>query len=214
MGRRRASARSATRRFPAASTGRRDAGRWTSRSTARCATRATTRSGTSRPTSRTSSRPRSARAVTAGASCRGTRCTSAPTGSSCTARRRCATGNESCFACHDFGLKFCDTCHTKKPPSHLPADRWKNDPPRRRPRRHPRLLHVPQARLLPPLPPQPRGGLEGEAPDVSSKSEGSDSCLRCHSRSFCSYCHTELRRRARPIRARRRSRPCKLLTEP
>jgi len=36
------------------------------------------------------------------------------------------TGNESCFACHDFGLKFCDTCHTKTPPSHLPADQWKN----------------------------------------------------------------------------------------
>ena len=39
-------------------------------------------------------------------------------------RGRLAVGAQSCYKCHDFGLKFCDTCHKLMPPSHKPLDQW------------------------------------------------------------------------------------------
>lgn len=33
-------------------------------------------------------------------------------------------GKESCNKCHEFGLQFCNDCHSRKPPSHEPRERW------------------------------------------------------------------------------------------
>ncbi|HSK47496.1 MAG TPA: hypothetical protein VLA05_05760 [Coriobacteriia bacterium] len=100
------------------------------------------------------------------------------------------SGNKDCFACHDFGLKFCDTCHEKKPPSHSPQDRWKNVH-REAARADTRACYTchkldfcRRCHL------SHEEGWKEKHPSVV-KSRGSKSCERCHSRSFCSYCHTD-----------------------
>lgn len=97
-------------------------------------------------------------------------------------------GADTCYRCHDFGLKFCDTCHAEKPPNHLPAEKW-------------RTIHSREARA------DTRvcyschkvsyckkchlnhedGWLERHSAFV--KEEGDDSCTECHSESSCGYCH-------------------------
>ncbi len=99
-----------------------------------------------------------------------------------------ALGADTCYRCHDFGLKFCDQCHTKKPPTHLPAERW-------------RAIHADAARA------DTRvcyschkvsfckkchlnheaGWMQRHADFVREK--GDDSCSECHSASACGYCH-------------------------
>lgn len=99
-----------------------------------------------------------------------------------------ASGADACYACHDFGLKFCDSCHAKKPPSHLPAEHW-------------RSVHAAAARA------DTRvcyschkvsyckkchlnhetGWLQRHAGFVRQK--GDSSCAECHSASACTYCH-------------------------
>jgi uncharacterized protein YlaI len=97
-------------------------------------------------------------------------------------------GTDSCFKCHDFGLKFCDTCHAIKPPSHKPADAWKathRDAARKDTRAcytcHKtdfcKECHVNHE----------SGWLTTHPTFVQAKS--SKSCERCHSTSFCSSCH-------------------------
>lgn len=100
-----------------------------------------------------------------------------------------ATGVERCFECHDFGLKFCDECHSKKPASHMPAEQWRI--------RHPaaaradtrvcytchetgfcKNCHVNHE----------QGWMQTHPAFV--KKRGSASCTECHSASACSYCHT------------------------
>jgi hypothetical protein len=99
------------------------------------------------------------------------------------------TGDKTCFRCHDFGLKFCDTCHAIKPPSHLPEERWKNTH-RKQARADTRACytchkldfcrrcHVSHE----------DGWLEKHPSFV--KEQGTKGCQRCHSKSFCSFCHT------------------------
>jgi len=97
-------------------------------------------------------------------------------------------GTENCFQCHDFGLKFCDTCHAVKPPMHLPADRWKtNHPDAARADTRAcytchkinfcKRCHV---------------GHDSGWKQLHSSfvaSQGTSTCEKCHSLSFCSYCH-------------------------
>lgn len=97
-------------------------------------------------------------------------------------------GTDNCFQCHDFGLKFCDTCHAIKPPSHLPADKWKtNHPDAARADTRTcytchkinfcKKCHV---------------GHDSGWRNLHStfvQSHGTSSCEKCHSLSFCSYCH-------------------------
>lgn len=100
-------------------------------------------------------------------------------------------GSKTCFRCHDFGLKFCDTCHEKEPPSHRPADRWKNvhrDAARADTRAcytcH-KLDFCRKCHLN-----HEQGWMERHAATVNVS--GTRRCERCHSTSFCSYCHTGL----------------------
>jgi hypothetical protein len=99
-------------------------------------------------------------------------------------------GEDSCFQCHEFGLKFCDECHANKPPSHEPRDRWVNEHVERAQAdtRHCftchdadwckecHVNHEPDWR---------------QVHDDYVDANGFDSCLECHSRSFCSFCHSE-----------------------
>ena len=99
-------------------------------------------------------------------------------------------GKKSCFRCHDFGLKFCDTCHAIKPPSHLPPERWKSIH-RQAARADTRVCHTchnldfcKKCHLS-----HESGWKELHPAFVNS--QGSRSCQKCHSESFCSYCHMD-----------------------
>ncbi len=102
-----------------------------------------------------------------------------------------AVGADTCYQCHDFGLKFCDKCHAKKPPTHLPAERW-------------RATHAEAARA------DTRvcyschkvsfckkchlnheaGWMQRHPAFVNEK--GVSSCRECHSESACGYCHMQM----------------------
>ncbi len=100
------------------------------------------------------------------------------------------TGSEGCLACHDFGLKFCDECHAKAPPSHSPADQWNAIHPEaaRTDTRvcytchdtsHCKRCHVNHR----------DGWLEAHSEFVREK--GYSRCTECHSESACAFCHAE-----------------------
>jgi len=98
-------------------------------------------------------------------------------------------GKQSCFKCHDYGLKFCDACHKIKPPSHSPRDQWLVNHPAQAQAdtrvcftchqasfcKTCHVNHVPNWIALHPTRVQALGG------DAT--------CLKCHSQTFCSACH-------------------------
>jgi len=102
------------------------------------------------------------------------------------------SGSERCFECHDFGLKFCDECHSHKPPSHMPAEEWRV--------RHPNAARD-DTRVCYTC--HPTGFCKGchinhengwmTAHPAFVAESGSLSCTECHSESSCSYCHTAVR---------------------
>jgi hypothetical protein len=100
-------------------------------------------------------------------------------------------GTKNCFQCHDFGLRFCDTCHAIKPPMHLPADRWL-------------LEHAEAARAdtrvcytcheinsCKKCHVSHEAGWKAKHPEFVNE-RGTSSCVKCHSTSFCSACHAGL----------------------
>lgn len=98
-------------------------------------------------------------------------------------------GSTACFRCHDFGMKFCDACHRLTPPSHRPADRWK-DLHRAAAKADTRACHTchdlascRRCHLSHEV-----GWRERHASFVRART--AQSCRRCHSTSFCTYCHT------------------------
>lgn len=101
------------------------------------------------------------------------------------------TGTKDCFQCHDFGLRFCDTCHAVKPPSHLPADAWLGS-------------HIAAARadtrvcyachelnFCRKCHVNHEAGWKQSHPDFVRR-RGTASCTACHSTSFCGACHAGL----------------------
>lgn len=98
-------------------------------------------------------------------------------------------GADSCYRCHDFGLKFCANCHNKKPPSHSPAERWRTI--------HPEAARADTRRCYSCHPTSfckkchlnhEAGWIARHAVFVHEK--GTGSCRECHSASSCSFCHT------------------------
>ncbi len=99
-------------------------------------------------------------------------------------------GAETCQKCHEFGLQFCNECHSKKPPSHNPRDAWLN-------------VHKTRAQQ------DTRTCFTCHKSDYCKKchvnhtanwlnrhpkyvlDEGTQTCQKCHSQSFCSFCHME-----------------------
>jgi len=100
-------------------------------------------------------------------------------------------GDESCFECHDFGLKFCDECHAQTPPSHVPEDRWLDAHPNaaRTDTRACYTCH--ETSFCKGCHLNHEEGWMESHPDFVRDS-GDDSCTECHSSSACSFCHTEL----------------------
>ncbi len=99
-------------------------------------------------------------------------------------------GEETCFQCHEFGLQFCDECHSERPPSHEDEEAWLRDHKERAKddTRTCVTCHEPEDCKECHVNHEPNWF--DNHPDAV-KSEGSDSCWGCHSRSFCSYCHIE-----------------------
>ncbi|NTU71684.1 MAG: hypothetical protein HGB10_07700 [Coriobacteriia bacterium] len=98
-------------------------------------------------------------------------------------------GTDNCLQCHDFGLKFCDSCHAIKPPTHLPADRWKvahQDAARADTRACATCHRIDFCKKCHVV---HEAGWKRSHPAAVLK-RGTTSCERCHSLSFCSYCHT------------------------
>jgi hypothetical protein len=100
-------------------------------------------------------------------------------------------GTDSCYQCHDFGIKFCGDCHNKKPPSHLPAERWRAIHPEAA-RRDTRVCYschrtsfCKKCHLN-----HEAGWLERHPAFVHE--HGTTSCTECHSKSACGFCHTSM----------------------
>jgi hypothetical protein len=99
-----------------------------------------------------------------------------------------SVGTENCFQCHDFGLKFCDTCHALKPPTHLPAERWKAIH-RDAARADTRACHTcHQINFCKRCHLGHDAGWKQLHSSFVARS-GTASCEKCHSLSFCSFCH-------------------------
>ena len=100
------------------------------------------------------------------------------------------SGTQACFECHDFGFRFCDACHAKKPPSHLPADRWKDVHPEaaRKDTRACYTCH--ETGFCKNCHVNHEAGWLASHPAYIAK-HGDASCTECHSVSACSFCHTK-----------------------
>ena len=99
-----------------------------------------------------------------------------------------ASGADACYQCHDFGLKFCDECHEKTPPSHQPVERWRTIHPEAA-RKDTRVCYschrtsdCKSCHLN-----HEAGWLARHSAFVREK--GDSSCSECHSESSCGYCH-------------------------
>jgi len=99
-----------------------------------------------------------------------------------------AVGKQTCFKCHDFGLKFCDNCHKILPPSHQPRDQWLVNHPARA-QADTRVCftcHVAAFCKKCHVNHQPNWL---SAHPAYVQQNGSTRCMQCHSQSFCSSCH-------------------------
>ncbi len=95
-----------------------------------------------------------------------------------------------CMSCHEYGLNFCQKCHSQKPASHKPRDAWLD---------HHKLKAKSDTRAC----------LTCHKTDFCKKchlghtadwrqthykmvlSEGQQMCWNCHSQVFCSSCHPD-----------------------
>jgi hypothetical protein len=101
-----------------------------------------------------------------------------------------AVGVDSCYSCHDFGLKFCDECHDRKPPTHLPAETWRAEhaAAARADTRVCYSCHTTSSCKRCHL--QHESGWMANHPAFVNE-KGDSSCGECHSASSCSYCHMQ-----------------------
>ena len=97
-------------------------------------------------------------------------------------------GTQSCFKCHDFGLKFCDNCHKVRPPSHSPRDEWLVNHPARAQADTRVCFTCHQASFCKKCHVNHQPNWVRDHP-ATVKAGGSTRCMQCHSQSFCSSCH-------------------------
>jgi hypothetical protein len=100
-------------------------------------------------------------------------------------------GTKSCLDCHAFGLKFCDSCHATKPPSHTPREAWlaKHPDSARADTRGCFTCH--KADFCKTCHLNHEANWRSKHPGFVT-ARGTSTCEKCHSLSFCSYCHTGL----------------------
>lgn len=99
------------------------------------------------------------------------------------------TGPDNCLACHDFGLKFCDECHAETPPSHLPAELWRDSHPEAAATDTRVCYTCHQTSMCKQCHVNHEAGWLQAHPDFV-RERGDESCTECHSLSSCSFCHT------------------------
>jgi hypothetical protein len=99
-------------------------------------------------------------------------------------------GEEECFACHDFGLKFCDDCHSEKPPSHIPSDEWRVVHPERAQADTRVCYSCHETTWCKECHVNHEEGWMESHPDFVEE-YGDESCTECHSLTSCTFCHTE-----------------------
>ncbi|MDP2233341.1 MAG: hypothetical protein Q8K89_06875 [Actinomycetota bacterium] len=100
-------------------------------------------------------------------------------------------GVESCFHCHDFGLKFCDGCHATKPPSHLPAEQWRALHPSAAAADTRVCYTCHETSFCKRCHVNHEAGWMNTHPAFVNEYTSS-SCTECHSLSSCSFCHIAL----------------------
>jgi predicted CXXCH cytochrome family protein len=100
-------------------------------------------------------------------------------------------GTRGCFQCHDFGLRFCDTCHAVRPPSHVPADEWKATHAQAA-RADTRVCYAcHELNFCRKCHVNHEAGWKDAHPKFVA-ARGTGTCVNCHSTSFCSACHAGL----------------------
>lgn len=99
-----------------------------------------------------------------------------------------AVGAQSCYKCHDFGLKFCDTCHKIMPPSHKPVDQWLVNHPAAAQADTRACFTCHQAAFCEKCHVNHQPNWLHDHP-AYVQANGSAKCFQCHSQSFCSSCH-------------------------
>ena len=99
-------------------------------------------------------------------------------------------GKQSCFKCHDFGLKFCDKCHAIKPPSHLPRDQWLVNHPDEARADTRACFTCHQAPFCKKCHVNHKPDWRATHP-AFVQANGTSTCVKCHSLTFCSQCHTD-----------------------
>jgi hypothetical protein len=101
-----------------------------------------------------------------------------------------ASGDDECFACHDFGLKFCDDCHAEKPPSHEPSEQWRIDHPDAAQTDTRVCYTCHETTWCKECHVNHEDGWMDNHP-LFVEEHGDESCTECHSLSACTFCHTE-----------------------
>jgi hypothetical protein len=97
-------------------------------------------------------------------------------------------GKTTCMKCHELGFAFCDSCHSKKPPSHQPRDMWLQNHQAAAKASTPSCFTCHQATFCKKCHINHTPNWKSEHFNFVLKN-GADGCLNCHSATFCETCH-------------------------
>lgn len=99
-------------------------------------------------------------------------------------------GRTECMACHSHGLRFCNSCHEKRPPLHNPKDTWlaRHSERARQDTRVCLACHA--SKFCERCHRRHTSGWQLRHSVVVVKN-GSETCRNCHSVLFCEGCHTK-----------------------
>ncbi len=106
-------------------------------------------------------------------------------------------GTDSCMKCHEYGLQFCQDCHSKKPPSHQPRDAWlgKHQAAAKADTRSCFTCH--QADFCKRCHVNHTPTWRDTHMSYVVKN-GTSACMNCHSQTFCETCHVSSNPRLTP----------------
>lgn len=104
-------------------------------------------------------------------------------------RAALSSGARNCFKCHDYGFKFCNDCHSQRPPSHSPRSNWLLIHPEKAQRDTRVCFTCHEATFC------KKCHVNHQPNWLNTHQEyvrrnGSAWCGQCHSITFCSSCHS------------------------